>query len=147
MAYYNKDRMKTPKLFLSIAAAAALTILAGCASMNKAPAQSVSFIQPVDGAVVTSPFVVKFGVTGMQVQPAGTMTADTGHHHLLINVAQIPAMGAIPADEQHLHFGKGQTETMLSLKPGKYKLTMQFGNGLHQAFGPAMSQSINVVVQ
>ena len=91
--------------------------------------------------------MVKFGVAGMAVQPAGAVMPDAGHHHLLINAEDVAAMTVIPVDEQHMHFGKGQTETTLNLKPGKYKLTMQFGNGLHQAYGPAMSKSINVTVQ
>lgn len=127
--------------------AATLLLTAGCASTTVAPAQSVSFLQPVDGATVTSPFVVKFGVIGMQVQPAGTMLADTGHHHLLINADDVATMAVIPFDETHMHFGRGQTETTVTLKPGKYKLTMQFGNGAHQAYGLAMSKSINVMVQ
>ena len=135
------------KIFTTLALAATVTVAAGCTSLTKAPAQSVAFLAPANGATVTSPFVVKFGVTGMQVQPAGTMVADTGHHHLLINSDDIPAMGGIPVDDQHLHFGKGQTDTTLTLKPGKYKLTMQFGNGAHQAYGPAMNQTIYVTVK
>ncbi|MBC7415482.1 MAG: DUF4399 domain-containing protein [Herminiimonas sp.] len=135
------------KLLSSLVVAASLVLAAGCASQSVPPAQSVSFLQPVDGATVTSPFVVKFGVTGMQVQPAGTMAPDTGHHHLLINAEDVATMAVIPMDETHLHFGKGQTETTVTLKPGKYKLTMQFGNGAHQAYGPAMSKSIQVTVQ
>ena len=135
------------KLFGSLVMAATLVVSAGCASTAAVPAKSVSFVQPADGATVTSPFVVKFGVTGMQVQPAGTMVADTGHHHLLINADDVANMTVIPLDETHLHFGKGQTETTVTLKPGKYKLTMQFGNGAHQSYGAPMSQSINVTVQ
>lgn len=130
---------------LLLATMAALT--AGCASQTGAPEQAVAFLQPADGATLTSPFVVKFGVTGMQVQPAGAMTADTGHHHLLINADDMATMAVIPFDDTHMHFGKAQTETTLTLKPGKYKLTMQFGNGAHQAYGPTMSKSINVTVQ
>jgi hypothetical protein len=133
--------------------AVASVLVAGCASTPATPSaaampapQSVAFLEPADGAVVHSPFLVRFGVTGMQVQPAGTMTADTGHHHLLINADNIPAMAAIPVDAQHMHFGKGQTETMLTLPPGKYTLTMQFGNGVHQAYGPAMNRTISVTV-
>lgn len=135
------------KLLRSLAIATALVLTAGCASSPVMPTQSVSFLQPADGAIVSSPFVVEFGIIGMQVQPAGTMAPDTGHHHLLINADDVPAMAVIPLDETHLHFGKGQTQTTVTLKPGKYKLTMQFGNGAHQAYGPAMSQSIHVTVR
>ena len=143
------------KFLIASILAGACALAAGCStppatpatSAMAAPAQSVSFIEPGDGAVVKSPFAVRFGVTGMQVQPAGTMTADTGHHHLLINSDDIGRMTVIPLDEKHMHFGKGQTDTVLTLPPGKYKLTMQFGNGAHQAYGPAMNKSINVTVQ
>ena len=112
-----------------------------------AHAASVSFIEPADGAVVSSPFTVKFGVSGMEVKPAGDMTPGTGHHYLLINEDSIPAGQVIPADDKHLHFGKGQTETSVTLPPGKYKLTMQFANGAHQSYGPELSKTINVTVK
>jgi hypothetical protein len=112
-----------------------------------ASAQSVSFAEPVDGATVTSPFKVKFNVAGMDVKPAGDMAANTGHHHLLINAAPIKAGEAIPANETHIHFGKGQTETEVKLPPGTYTLTMQFANGLHQSYGAPMSASIKVTVK
>ena len=109
--------------------------------------QSVSFVEPANGATVSSPFKVKFAVTGMEVKPAGDMTANTGHHHLLVNAAPVKAGEVIPADEKHIHFGKGQTETELSLPPGNYTLTMQFANGLHQAYGPAMNKEIKITVK
>jgi hypothetical protein len=96
---------------------------------------------------VTSPFKVKFAVTGMEVKPAGDMTANTGHHHLLINSTPIKAGEVIPADEKHIHFGKGQTETEVTLPPGNYTLTMQFANGLHQAYGPGMNKEIKITVK
>jgi hypothetical protein len=109
--------------------------------------QSVSFVEPKDGATITSPFKVKFAVQGMDVKPAGDMTANTGHHHLLINAGAVKAGEVVPADETHIHFGKGQTETEVKLPPGNYVLTMQFANGLHQSYGPAMSTSIKVTVK
>ncbi len=116
-------------------------------SANAAFAQSVEFVEPKNGATLTSPFKVIFAVKGMTVQPAGDMTANTGHHHLLINAENIPNGVVIPMDETHKHFGKGQTETEVSLPPGKYKLTMQFANGAHQSYGPQLSKSIDVVVK
>jgi len=116
-------------------------------SSHLAFAQSVDFVEPKNGATVTSPFKVVFGVKGMAVLPAGDMTSNTGHHHLLINAENIPNGVVIPMDDTHKHFGKGQTETEVSLPPGKYKLTMQFGNGAHQSYGPQLSKSIDVVVK
>jgi len=109
--------------------------------------QSVSFVEPADGATVSSPFKVKFAVSGMEVKPAGDMTANTGHHHLLVNATPVKAGEVIPADEKHIHFGKGQTETELTLPPGNYTLTMQFANGLHQAYGPGMNKEIKITVK
>jgi hypothetical protein len=117
------------------------------ASASAFAQQSVSFVEPANGATVTSPFKVKFAVTGMDVKPAGDMTANTGHHHLLINAAPVKAGEVIPADETHIHFGKGQTETEVKLPPGTYTLSMQFANGLHQSYGPGMSKDIKVTVK
>jgi len=112
-----------------------------------AAAQAVSFAEPADNAVVSSPFKVKFAVSGMEVKPAGEMAANTGHHHLIINGRSITAGESIPFDDTHLHFGKGQTEAEVKLPPGQYKLTMQFANGAHQSYGPGASKTIRVTVK
>ncbi len=115
--------------------------------MNPAPGKSVWFIEPKDGATVSSPFKVVFGVKGMAVEPAGDIKADSGHHHLLINLGPMSAGDAIPVDDKHLHFGKAQSDAELTLPPGQYKLTMQFANGAHVSYGPAMAASINITVK
>ncbi|MBN9095062.1 DUF4399 domain-containing protein, partial [Pandoraea pnomenusa] len=107
----------------------------------------VFFVAPADGAVVSNPVVVKFGVEGMTVKPAGEVVANTGHHHLIIDGDPIPAGQVVPADDSHLHFGKGQTETTVNLTPGDHTLTMQFADGAHRSYGPAMSQTIKVHVK
>ena len=126
---------------------AAAVVIASSFVAASAFAQSVSFIEPVDGATVSSPFKVKFAVSGMDVKPAGDMTAKTGHHHLLINGGPMKAGEMIPMDDKHLHFGKGQTETDVTLPPGQYTLTMQFANGAHQSYGPEWAKSIKVTVK
>ncbi|MES2125931.1 MAG: DUF4399 domain-containing protein [Pseudomonadota bacterium] len=126
---------------------AILAVALSAMAVAAAAQQSVSFAEPADGATVSSPFKVKFAVAGMDVKPAGDMAANTGHHHLLINATSIKAGEAIPADETHIHFGKGQTETEVKLPPGHYTLTMQFANGLHQSYGPGMSKEIKVTVK
>lgn len=123
---------------------AASLMLAGSTAFAQ---QSVAFVEPADGATVSSPFKVKFAVSGMEIKPAGDMTANTGHHHLLINAAPVKAGEVVPADETHIHFGKGQTETEVKLAPGTYKLSMQFANGLHQSYGPGMSKDITITVK
>jgi len=125
----------------------AASVLLAAAAAAQAAEPSVSFTAPMDGAVVTSPFDVKFAVTGMEVKPAGEMAANTGHHHLLINTGPIAKGAPIPMDDTHLHYGKGQTEAKVTLPPGKYKLTMQFADGAHQSYGPAMSKTINITVK
>lgn len=122
------------------------TVMTACMAAS-ALAQSVSFVEPADGATVTSPFKVKFAVSGMEVMPAGDMAANTGHHHLLINTGAMAAGEPIPMDTTHLHFGKGQTETEVKLPPGHYALTMQFANGAHISYGPEMSKTIQVDVK
>ncbi len=124
-------------------------LAAGLLAMSAAAfaQQSVSFVEPANGATVSSPFKVKFAVSGMDIKPAGDMTANTGHHHLLINAAPVKAGEVIPSDDKHIHFGKGQTETEVTLPPGNYTLTMQFANGLHQAYGPAMNKEIKITVK
>ncbi|WP_343584632.1 DUF4399 domain-containing protein [Herbaspirillum sp.] len=109
--------------------------------------KSVSILEPKDGATVSSPFKVKFGVTGMTVHPANEIIEGTGHHHLLINQGPIKEGEAIPMDANHLHYGKGQTEADVTLPPGKYELTAQFANGAHQSYGPALSKTIHVTVK
>ena len=129
--------------------AAALALLTACAmpAVLDAPAQSVSLLEPVDGAIVATTFKVRFGVKGMAVAPAGAIVADSGHNHLLINQLPVKAGDSVPFDDQHKHFGAGQTEAMITLTPGQYQLTSQFANGAHQSYGAPMSASITVTVK
>jgi hypothetical protein len=122
-----------------------LGLLAGCAT--PAPSQSVAILEPADGATVASTFKVRFGVKGMSVAPAGEIIANSGHNHLLINRTSVPAGQSVPFDDQHKHFGAGQTETMITLPPGQYTLTSQFANGAHQSYGMPMSSTVRVTVK
>ena len=126
-------------------------VLAACAAApgpNTAPTgKGVYFIEPADGAAVTSPFTVKFGLKGMEIKPAGEQVAGTGHHHLLINRESLAPGQIIPADDVHIHFGRGQTETQVKLPPGTYKLTMQFADGFHLSYGKDMSATLPVTVK
>ena len=135
------------KLRVLIAILGVATALAACVSTKIDQVPSVSFIEPVDGAVVASPFKVKFAVSGMEVKPAGEIMPNAGHHHLFIDGVSAPQGEVIPADSQHMHFGKGQTEAQISLPPGPHKLTMQFANGAHQSYGAGLSRTINITVK
>ncbi len=114
-----------------------------------APAGAMVYIiSPADGAVVSNPVRVVFGLKGMGVAPAGIEKANTGHHHLLIDVGLPPLDQPIPKDEQHLHFGGGQTETTLTLAPGKHELRLLLGDELHVPFDPPIvSEPITIEVQ
>lgn len=109
----------------------------------------VYFIAPQDGATVDKTFTVKFGLKGMGVAPAGTEAPATGHHHLLVDVAELPALDKpLPASDNVRHFGKGQTETEVSLPPGKHTLQLLVGDKNHVPFDPpVISEKITVNVK
>jgi hypothetical protein len=105
-------------------------------------------ISPADGAVVSNPVRVVFGLKGIGVAPAGTDRPDAGHHHLLIDVDLPPLDLPIPADAEHVHFGAGQTETTLTLAPGRHQLRLLLGDNLHVPFDPPIaSEPVTIEVQ
>ncbi|MEY2170373.1 MULTISPECIES: DUF4399 domain-containing protein [unclassified Rhodanobacter] len=143
----------TRLLLAALLFAATGTVAAQAATglpITKAPAGvGVYFISPQDGATVPATFTVRFGLKGMGVAPAGVARENTGHHHLLIDVKQLPAAGQpIPNDAQHRHFGGGQTETTLTLPPGTHTLQLELGDASHVPFDPPLvSKRITVHVQ
>ncbi|HXV40498.1 MAG TPA: DUF4399 domain-containing protein [Steroidobacteraceae bacterium] len=111
------------------------------------PDAELYFITPADGATVKNPVTVRFGLRGMGVAPAGIAIDGTGHHHLLIDADLPPLDQPVPADARHLHFGKGQTETVLTLAPGKHRLRLLLGDHLHRPHDPpVVSDEIRVTV-
>jgi Domain of unknown function (DUF4399) len=116
-----------------------------------APGARVYFIDLKNGDTVKSPFLVRFGLSGMGVSPAGVENQpNTGHHHLLVDTTlEGDALNnPIPNDAHHLHFGKGQTETMLTLPPGTHTLQLVLGDWQHVPHQPpVMSERITIVVQ
>lgn len=134
-----------PAALLGLAAFAAAP-----AAAQETPAPEgarVYIINLKDGDTVTSPFLVQFGLSGMGVAPAGVEMPNTGHHHLLIDAAlegeELTA--AIPNDAKHLHFGGGQTEAMITLPPGTYRLQLVLGDWTHVPHVPPV-QSIPITV-
>jgi len=107
----------------------------------------VFIISPTDGETVSSPVTVVFGIEGFTVAPAGTYEPQTGHHHLLIDTG-LPALDLpVPADENHVHFGKGQTETTIELAPGQHTLQLLLADGNHIPHQPPlMSDVISITV-
>ena len=117
---------------------------------NKAPEEAqVYFISPQDGDVVNTTFTIKFGLKGMGVAPAGTITEKTGHHHILIDLTEEPDYSKpLPANENIVHFGGGQTETELTLAPGEHTLQLLLGNFAHIPHdNPVISEKINITVK
>lgn len=107
----------------------------------------VMFVEPKDGAKVKSPVKFVFGVEGVEVEKAGEVHAGKGHHHLIIDADGTEKGTAVPADETHIHYGGGQTETEVELKPGEHTLTMQFADGLHRSYGEPLRATIKVTVE
>jgi hypothetical protein len=136
-----------------LALGAALTLVsvgAFAAERTASPAGAeVYIVSPKDGATVKGPVTVVFGLKGMGIAPAGIKFDNAGHHHLLID-SDAPADLAqpLPANEKSVHFGKGQTETTLTLPPGKHTLQLVLGDALHVPHEPAVvSKKITIVVE
>ncbi len=146
------------KFCLTIATVASL-LASGAVAGGETPSNpdaEVYFVNIEDGQTVSSPVVVVFGLRGMGVAPAGTEKEMTGHHHLLVNR---PPLGegedgalelenGIPSDENHLHFGGGQTETSVELPAGQHTLQLVLGDAGHVPHAtPIVSEVITITVE
>ena len=133
----------------SMACVALLAAAQGTYARTPAPeGASAHIISPADGATVTSPVTVEFGLAGMGVAPAGVQVDKTGHHHLLIDVDVPNLEEPIPSDDNHKHFGGGQTQTALELAPGKHTLRLLLGDHLHVPHDPpVMSDEVTITVE
>jgi Domain of unknown function (DUF4399) len=120
-------------------------------SYNKVAAvsgTSLYFINLKNGDTVASPVNVQFGLKGMGVAPAGIEKAATGHHHLLVDVAELNVNEGIPVSDNHRHFGAGQTEASVALKPGVHTLQLVLGDQNHIPHHPVvMSERITITVK
>jgi hypothetical protein len=121
--------------------AAALTASPVEAQKARAPTPSaagakVFFLEPAPGASVGTTFKVRFGISGMELSPAGSPKAGTGHHHVIIDTDLPPFDERIPADFNHLHYGGGQSEAELTLPPGDHTLQLLLGDHDHIPHNP-----------
>jgi hypothetical protein len=109
---------------------------------------SIGFANLEDGQTVPPEFQVRFQLSGMGVAPAGSNIENTGHHHLLIDVTELPDFNQpLPANEHIRHFGKGQSETELSLPEGPHSLQLLLADYRHIPHDPpVMSEVITIVV-
>jgi hypothetical protein len=122
------------------------TITVTVAGTSSAP--GVRFVTPIDGATVPPTVTVVMTATGLTIEPAGEIHEDAGHFHILIDTDFVPAGEVIITDEQHLHFGKAQTQATLALTPGRHTLRLQFANGAHIALeGEQYQDEIAVTVE
>lgn len=121
-----------------------------------APDAKQYFINLSDGDTVSGPVKLVMGLSGMGIAPAGTEAENTGHHHVLINRAPFGegpedadmTENGLAADEQHKHFGKGQTETVLDLPAGTHTLQLVLGDLYHVPHNPpVMSEQITITVK
>lgn len=145
------------KLLTKTAAVLALTASMAFAERTAAPeGAEVYFVNLEDGATVSAPVKVVFGLSGMGVAPAGTEKENTGHHHILVDRAPLgedPDGGeelqtAIPSDDNHVHFGGGQTQVELDLEPGEHTLQLVLGDMNHVPHDPPVtSDQITITVE
>jgi hypothetical protein len=137
------------RMFVVTAALALAATVVWAQDRTPSPAGAeVYIISPKDGAKVSSPFVVEFGLKGMGVAPAGVKIENTGHHHLLIDTDAPADLNApLPSSDKVMHFGKGQTQTTLTLPPGKHTLQLLLGDNAHVPHNPpVISKKITVTV-
>lgn len=135
---------------IAAVALASIATIAWAQERTPSPAGAkVYIISPKDGATVKSPVTVEFGLKGMGVAPAGVKFENTGHHHLLIDTDVPKDLNApLPTSDNVRHFGKGQTEATIDLKPGKHTLQLVLGDDKHTPHNPpVMSKKITITVK
>ncbi len=137
------------KILGILLAAVASTALAADLPRSPSPKDvELYFISPRDGETVAGPVTVRFGLRGMGISPAGLAMENTGHHHLLIDAPPPAFHLPIPADANHVHFGKGQTEAQLTLAPGRHTLQLLLADHVHLPHDPpVLSKPITVTVK
>lgn len=128
-----------------------LLTMSGTEAHTPPAGAKVYFVNLEDGAVVTSPFKVEFGIEGFGITPAGTkgkVRHKAGHHHLLVDIEKLPDLDEpIPQDSQHLHFDQGETEALLELPSGKHTLQLLLGDEDHEPQDPPLiSEKIIIIV-
>ncbi len=120
----------------------------GVPTMTPTPAStepSVFFVTPSEGELVSNPVEIEMGAENFVIEGAGQVVSGAGHFHLMINVPCVSPGETIPRDEQHLHFGNGDTAASLDLDPGTYRLCLQAGDGLHTALD--LTDEITITVE
>jgi hypothetical protein len=144
-----ETKMKISRRVLLLASFGTLQAPPQAYPETRAPAGAYLYIiWPKDGDRVKGGFWCRFGLRNMGITRAGDPAPNTGHHHLLIDVAEPPSSNQlIPSDKNHLHFGAGQTEAYLQLPPGEHTLQLVLGDAEHRVFSPPIiSKKIKITV-
>ena len=143
-------------VFAAALCASAIALSAQAGETPSAPGATVYTVNLADGDTVSGPVKVVFGLSGMGVAPAGTEKENTGHHHIFLNRAPFGegaddadmTESGIYADDNHIHFGGGQTETTLDLAPGTHTIQLVLGDLYHVPHNPpVMSEQITITVE
>src|SRR6476659_242492 len=98
------------------------------AAAKTATAAKVFFIEPKNGATVTSPVHMKFGSSGIEISavPPGDLKETrpgVAHYHVGIDQACLPAgKNIVKGTPSWVHFGDGKDVFDTKLTPGKHKL-------------------------
>ena len=140
------------KIVRAVLVSMMLALIPGAANAQGRPAPKdalLYFVWPQNGTVIKGGFWARFGLRNMGVTHAGDDYANSGHHHLLIDVNEpLNPDEPIPQDKSHLHFGAGQTEARIELPPGKHTLQLVLGDHKHYPFNPpVVSQKITITVK
>ena len=140
------------KIFIVLTLASILSTLHSAGSVNKSLSKDtakVFILSPKDKEIVENPITVIFGVADMEIVPAGVNKKYSGHHHLLIDVENLPELSKpIPSDKNHMHFGKGQTSTSINLMKGDHTLQLLMGDYIHIPHEiPIYSEKITITVK
>ena len=149
MSRLNRRTVLTAGLALSALAATGLAPLMAEGLKSSPPPEGAELriVSPQDGDTVPQEFTVVFGLTGMGIAPAGVEREGTGHHHLLVDASELPPQD-LPMGSPPIHFGGGQTETVLTLEPGEHTLQLIMGDYLHIPHSPPItSEMITITVE
>ena len=137
------------RLALSMLACGVLVFNAVVGADELSSEYQAYIVSPANGATVSSPVQVVFGLKApWGVAPAGVTMENTGHHHLIIDADLPDLTAAVPKDENHRHFGGGQTETTIDLAPGEHTLQLLLGDFKHVPHNPPIiSEQIRITVK
>lgn len=163
------------KILLAMIATLSINLPLYAADVSgSAPAPKLTILEPQNGATVGSTFTVKFGATGVNIVAVGSEHAEhnhnahnhsdghgvhnhdshtqdvpSGHFHLLTDTDKLPSADhPMPMNANITHLTQGQTETQLTLTPGKHTLQLVLGDASHMTGAkPVASKKVTITVK